>query len=98
MLEPLKQLEKRGHRETAVRTRNFASRVFRHGVATARCSSDPAALEGRLGMIGQGPKPWGQPSLVYGKRLAIWQGWQRAGGYDGLQGDLRGELVTPGLI
>lgn len=44
VLEALKKIEKRGHRETAVRTRNFASRVFRHGVATARCSGDPAAL------------------------------------------------------
>jgi integrase len=44
LLAALKKIEKRGHRETAVRTRNFASRVFRHGVATARCKSDPAAL------------------------------------------------------
>ncbi len=44
LLAALKRIEKRGHRETAVRTRNFASRVFRHGVATARCKTDPAAL------------------------------------------------------
>ncbi|MBX7527753.1 tyrosine-type recombinase/integrase [Qipengyuania vesicularis] len=44
LLAALKKIEKRGHRETAVRTRNFASRVFRHGVATARCKSDPAHL------------------------------------------------------
>ncbi|WP_271076938.1 tyrosine-type recombinase/integrase [Aurantiacibacter sp. MUD61] len=44
LLEALKKIERRGHRETAVRTRNFASRVFRHGVATARCEADPAAL------------------------------------------------------
>ena len=44
LLAALKKIEKRGHRETAVRTRNFASRVFRHGVATARCKTDPAAL------------------------------------------------------
>lgn len=44
LLAALKKIEKRGHRETAVRTRNFASRVFRHGVATARCKADPAAL------------------------------------------------------
>ena len=49
LLAALKKIEKRGHRETAVRTRNFASRVFRHGVATARCKADPAALlEGAL--------------------------------------------------
>lgn len=51
----------------------------------------PAALEGQLGMIGQGPKPWGQHSLVYGKRLAIWQGWQKAGGVDSFRVDLLGE-------
>lgn len=44
VLAALKKIERRGHRETAVRTRNFASRVFRHGVATARCKSDPAHL------------------------------------------------------
>ena len=44
LLDALKKIERRGHRETAVRTRNFASRVFRHGVATARCKSDPAHL------------------------------------------------------
>ena len=44
LLDALKNIERRGHRETAVRTRNFASRVFRHGVATARCKSDPAHL------------------------------------------------------
>lgn len=44
MLAPLKKLERKGHRETARRTRAFASRVFRFGVATARCKSDPANL------------------------------------------------------
>lgn len=44
LLAALKVIEKRGHRETAVRTRNFASRVFRHGVATARCQNDPASV------------------------------------------------------
>lgn len=44
LLAPLKKLERRGRRETAVRTRNFASRVFRHGVANTLCKSDPAAL------------------------------------------------------
>lgn len=44
LLDALKKIERRGHRETAVRTRNFASRVFRHGVATARCKADPAGL------------------------------------------------------
>lgn len=37
----------------------------------------PAALERELGMVGRGYKPWGRPCPVYGKRLAIWQGWQR---------------------
>lgn len=37
----------------------------------------PAELEERLGMIARGPKPWGQSCPVYGKRTAIWQGWQK---------------------
>lgn len=44
LLVVLKAIEKAGKRETARRTRAFASRVFRHGVATARCKADPAAL------------------------------------------------------
>ena len=44
VLAALKKLERKGHRETAVRTRAFASRVFRFGVATARCKHDPAHL------------------------------------------------------
>lgn len=49
LLAALKKIERRGHRETAVRTRNFASRVFRYGAATARCENDPAAiLQGAL--------------------------------------------------
>jgi integrase len=46
LLAVLKKLERAGKRETAVRTRAFASRVFRHGVAMALCKSDPAALLG----------------------------------------------------
>ncbi len=44
LLHELKKLEKQGKRETAQRTLNFASRVFRFGVASARCNHDPAAL------------------------------------------------------
>jgi integrase len=44
LLTPLKRLEARGQHETAKRTLNFASRVFRYGVVTGRASSDPAAL------------------------------------------------------
>ncbi len=44
ILAPLRKLERKGNRETAVRTRAFASRVFRFGVATGRCASDPANL------------------------------------------------------
>lgn len=44
LLAVLKTLENKGHRETANRTRSFASRVFRYGVATTRCKHDPAAL------------------------------------------------------
>jgi hypothetical protein len=34
----------------------------------------PAILEGKLGMIGMGEKPWGQSCRVYGKRAGVWQG------------------------
>lgn len=44
LLNVLKRIEAKGHRETARRTRAYASRVFRHGVATTRCKNDPAAL------------------------------------------------------
>lgn len=44
LLAPLKRLEARGNKETAKKVRSFASRVFRYGVATGRCKSDPAAL------------------------------------------------------
>ena len=44
VLAALKKIEAKGCRETARRTRAIASRVFRHGVATTRCKSDPAAL------------------------------------------------------
>ncbi len=46
VLAVLKKIERAGKRETAVRTRAFASRVFRHGVAMALCKNDPAALLG----------------------------------------------------
>jgi len=36
----------------------------------------PAALEGKLGMIGKGHKPWGLSCRVIGKRAAAWQGWK----------------------
>ena len=44
LLAALKKIEAKGHRETANKTRAFASRVFRYGVITARCKSDPAAM------------------------------------------------------
>ncbi len=44
VLFALKKIERAGKRETAVRTRALASRVFRHGVALTCCKSDPAAL------------------------------------------------------
>lgn len=39
-----------------------------------KCAS--AELENKLGMTWRGPVPWGQSRLVYGKRLALWQGWK----------------------
>jgi integrase len=44
LLLPLKRLEARGLHETAKKTLNIASRVFRHGVVTGRAKADPAAL------------------------------------------------------
>ena len=44
MLAPLKKLEARGNRETAKKCRSFASRVFRYGAATGRCTIDPTAI------------------------------------------------------
>lgn len=44
LLPILKGIERQGKLETAFRTRALASRIFRFGIATARCTSDPAAL------------------------------------------------------
>jgi integrase len=44
LLAALKRLETKGRHETAKKCRSFASRVFRYGVATGRCKSDPAHL------------------------------------------------------
>jgi integrase len=44
MLAALKKLEAKGNHETAKKCRSFASRVFRYGAATGRCSVDPTAI------------------------------------------------------
>lgn len=44
LLVILQRLEAKGKRETAKRCLTFAGRVFRYGVATTRCNSDPAAM------------------------------------------------------
>lgn len=44
ILAILKGLEKQGKRETARRCREFASRVFRYGVATGRGENDPTTI------------------------------------------------------
>jgi integrase len=44
VLAPLKRLEAKGKHETAKKTRSFASRVFRYGVATTRCKGDPTTM------------------------------------------------------
>lgn len=44
LLMILKKIEAKGHRETANKVRAFASRVFRYGVVTTRCKTDPAAM------------------------------------------------------
>jgi integrase len=49
LLEALRPLEAKGRHETALKTRAFAGRVFRHAVLTARAKSNPAeALRGAL--------------------------------------------------
>jgi integrase len=49
LLGVLKPIEAAGHHETASRMLAFAGRVFRYGVATTRCRSNPAAdLRGAL--------------------------------------------------
>lgn len=44
VLGVLKRMEDKGKHETVSKCRAFASRVFRFGVATTRCNSDPADL------------------------------------------------------
>lgn len=49
LLAPLKKLEARGTLETAKKCRSFASRVFRYGIWTGRCTVDVARdLQGAL--------------------------------------------------
>ncbi|MEP2990634.1 MAG: site-specific integrase [Parasphingorhabdus sp.] len=49
LLTGLRKLEARGNYETAKKSRSFASRVFRYGVWTGRCQTDPAStLQGAL--------------------------------------------------
>lgn len=44
LLAALRKIENKGHRETAKKSRSFASRVFLYGFATGRCTSDPATI------------------------------------------------------
>ena len=49
LLAALKRLEAKGVHETAKKCRSFASRVFRYGIVTGKCSIDPAQmLQGAL--------------------------------------------------
>jgi integrase len=49
LLDVLRPLETKGRHETALKTRAFAGRVFRHAVLTARARANPAeALRGAL--------------------------------------------------
>jgi integrase len=49
LLEVLRKVEARGHNETAHSLRQYAGQVFRYGMATGRCMSDPShALRGAL--------------------------------------------------
>lgn len=42
LLETLRRVEKRGANETAHALRQYAGQVFRYGIATGRCTQDPA--------------------------------------------------------
>jgi integrase len=44
MLDALRRVERRGHRETAHRLRAFADRVFRYAIVTLRATSSPADI------------------------------------------------------
>lgn len=44
LLDALKAIERKGHLESASRTRSLASRIFRYAVATGRAKTDPAAV------------------------------------------------------
>lgn len=67
LLSALKGIERGGRHETAKKARSFASRVFRYGVATGRCSSDPAALlSGAL----TAPKPKHRAAFLEQSQLA----------------------------
>lgn len=49
VLEAVRQVEQRGARETAHRTKQYAGMIFRYGVATGKCDRDPTAdLRGAL--------------------------------------------------
>lgn len=49
LLETLRRVETRGKNETAHTLRQYAGQVFRYGIATGRCTQDPAhALRGAL--------------------------------------------------
>ena len=49
LLETLRRVESRGKNETAHSLREYAGQVFRYGIATGRCTNDPAhALRGAL--------------------------------------------------
>lgn len=65
LLAILKRQEAKGQLETARRTRAFASRVFRYAVATARSTSDPAAL--LIGAIAA-PRPKHLAAILDAKR------------------------------
>lgn len=44
ILETLRKVESKGHRETARRMKSLASRIFRYAVATSRAEADPTSL------------------------------------------------------
>ncbi|CAA9540571.1 MAG: Symbiosis island integrase, partial [uncultured Sphingomonadaceae bacterium] len=79
LLALLKRQEAKGNLETARRTRAFASRVFRHAVATARAKADPAAL-----LLGAVAAPRSKPMAAIINPVRVGDLLRAIEGYSGL--------------
>jgi integrase len=78
LLGVLRRVEAAGHHETVGRLRSTASRVFRYGIATGRCSRDVAAdLRGALTSAVSTPRPAFTDPVEIGKLLRAIDGFPR---------------------